>query len=131
MFVTIFSLDETDREALRLMKGIRVSFSEREDAYILLAEIVRAMMKLSGKGELFWFWFYLVSYFSDVWQGLLIFTHVWGQALCHRVFWESWTVFWAIFKEGITTGIECVGDYFLGYGVSSGFIWIRCDRCME
>lgn len=46
-----FSLDETDRMALRLMKGLRVSFSEREDAYILLAEVVRATMKLTSKGN--------------------------------------------------------------------------------
>ena len=43
--------DETDREALRLMKGLRVSFTEREDAYILLADIVRNIMNLNAKGE--------------------------------------------------------------------------------
>eukprot|EP00111_Clytia_hemisphaerica_P023811 TCONS_00070164-protein len=43
--------DETDREALRLMKGLRVSFTEREDAYILLADIVRNIMNLSAKGQ--------------------------------------------------------------------------------
>ena len=44
--------DETDREALRLMKGLRVSFTEREDAYILLADIVRNIMNLNAKGKL-------------------------------------------------------------------------------
>lgn len=43
--------DDVDREALKRMKGIRVSFSEREDAYVLLAEIVRSMMKLYEKGH--------------------------------------------------------------------------------
>lgn len=43
--------DDIDREALKRMKGLRVSFSDREDAYILLAEIVRAMMKLADKGQ--------------------------------------------------------------------------------
>ena len=47
----LFSLDETDREVLRLMKGLRVSFTEREDAYILLADIVRNIMNLSAKGN--------------------------------------------------------------------------------
>lgn len=43
--------DDTDRAALKRMKGQRVSFTEREDAHIMLAEIVRAMMKLHDKGQ--------------------------------------------------------------------------------
>jgi len=52
LFLLFFRLlDDTDREALRLMKGLRVSFTEREDAYILLADIVRTIMNLSSKGK--------------------------------------------------------------------------------
>ena len=52
LYCFFHTTDETDREALRLMKGLRVSFTEREDAYILLADIVRNIMNLNAKGKL-------------------------------------------------------------------------------
>ena len=51
IYVFFIILDEIDRQALRRMKGLRVSFTEREDAYILLADVVRATMKLTAKGN--------------------------------------------------------------------------------
>ena len=33
------------------MKGVRVSFNDREDSYILLGDIVRTMMKLTDRGS--------------------------------------------------------------------------------
>ena len=34
------------------MKGVRVSFNDREDSYILLGDIVRTMMKLTDRGSI-------------------------------------------------------------------------------
>ena len=52
MLHNCYYLDEADRAALKQMKGKRVGFTEREDAYILMTEIIKDLMRLQDKGKI-------------------------------------------------------------------------------